>query len=137
MEDDLYVTRSCVIAGNELHFRATASGGAGGQHVNTTNSRVELTFSVEKSRSLGPRQKARIVAKIGSNIRVVASDRRSQFQNRHLARQRLATKLEQALQVEKLRKQTRKTKGSIETRLKTKRHRSTIKNDRRRPTDDD
>ena len=131
------MTRSCVIGGNELHFRATTSGGAGGQHVNTANTRVELTFSIAKSRSLGPRQQARLLAKLGEKVRVVASDRRSQFQNRQLARERLATKLANALQVEKHRTPTRKTRSSNEKRLQTKRLRSNAKLQRRRPTRDD
>jgi ribosome-associated protein len=102
--------------------------------VNTTNTRVELTFSIENSRSLGPRQKSRLIAKLGPSVRVVATDRRSQFQNRQLARERLAKKLGRALEVEKKRTPTKKTKGSNEARLRSKRRRSEIKK-LRRPKD--
>ncbi|MFN2624193.1 MAG: peptide chain release factor-like protein, partial [Chthoniobacterales bacterium] len=73
----------------ELEWRFTGSGGPGGQHANTANTRVELVFNVGKSGALGPRQRARLLERIGPVVRVVASDRRSQSQNRQLALERL------------------------------------------------
>ena len=137
MEDNLFVSRTCEIAGNELRFRASGSGGPGGQHANTSNTRVELTLSLEDSESLGPRQKLRLVSKLGPVVRVVASDQRSQFQNRQLARERLARKLAGALKTKKSRRKTRRTRSSIESRLQEKRRRSITKTRRRRPNRDD
>lgn len=137
MEEDLVVSRSCVILGTELRFRATASGGAGGQHVNTANTRVELTFNIAKSRSLGPRQQTRLIEALGPAIRVVASERRSQWQNRQLARQRLAKKLERALATNKHRVATKPSKAAKTKRVDNKRKRAQTKRLRRPPKSDD
>ena len=56
----LRVTRSCAIALDELEWRFSASGGPGGQHANTSNTKVEVRFDVAASPSLGPRQRARL-----------------------------------------------------------------------------
>lgn len=137
MQEDLYVTKSCVIRGNELHFRATTSGGPGGQHANKTSSRVELTFNINKSRSLGPRQKARLIDAFGPVIRVIASEQRSQLQNRERARQRLAKKLANALRVRKPRRPTKPTQAAKERRLQTKKRRTLTKIRRRRVANDE
>src|SRR5580692_5781887 len=86
----LRVTRTCVIAPDELEWSFTGSGGPGGQHANTSNTRVELRFSIEDSHSLGPRQRARLLERLGPVVRIVASDERSQLRNRELALDRLA-----------------------------------------------
>ena len=137
MEEDLAVNKTVSINGRELRFRATGSGGPGGQHANTANTKVELTFNVLRSNSLGPRQKQRIIDKLGEVVRISASDRRSQTQNRELARQRLANKLANALKITKSRTATRPTKGSKERRLQEKKQRSSVKSYRRRVIDDD
>src|SRR5687767_14181534 len=72
----LRVTRSCSIPLDELNWRFTASGGPGGQHANTSNTKVELRFDVLNSDSLGPRQRARLLERIGPVVRIVASDER-------------------------------------------------------------
>ena len=93
MPERVRVTPSCVIDADELEWRFTASGGPGGQHANTANTKVEVRFDVDSSPSLGPRQRARLVERLGPVVRVVASDRRSQAQNRELALERLKSKL--------------------------------------------
>src|SRR4051794_3076026 len=97
--DFVRVTRSCTIPVAELEWRFTASGGPGGQHANTANTRVELVFDVANSPSLGPRQRDRLLAKLGDTVRVVASDERSQARNRTLALDRLRSRLANALHI--------------------------------------
>src|SRR5919199_2402508 len=88
-EGVLRVTPTCVIRLDELDWRFSASGGPGGQHVNTANTRAEVRFAVAGSPSLGPRQRARLLERLGPVVRVVASDERSQSRNRQLALDRL------------------------------------------------
>src|SRR5688572_33011039 len=81
----LRVTPTCVIRMDELDWRFSASGGPGGQHVNTANTRAEVRFDIAGSPSLGPRQRARLLERLGPEGRVVASDERSPLRNRGLA----------------------------------------------------
>ncbi|HZN15169.1 MAG TPA: peptide chain release factor-like protein, partial [Acidimicrobiales bacterium] len=83
-DTELHVSRTCTIRMAELEWRFTASGGPGGQHANTANTRVELVFDVANSPSLGPRQRDRLLTKLGPTVRIVASDERSQARNRAL-----------------------------------------------------
>ncbi len=117
----------------ELVWRFSGSGGPGGQHANTANTRVELLFDVATSPSLGPRQRARLLERLGPAVRVVASDSRSQLRNRELALERLAGRLAAALRVERPRLATSPTRASRERRLEDKRRRSERKRDRRPP----
>ncbi len=132
----LRVSSSCIIPDEELVWRFTASGGPGGQHANTSNTRVELIFDIANSPSLGPRQRARLLEKLGPSVRVVASHERSQMRNRNEARRRLAERLAAALSVERPRVKTRATKGSVERRLQSKRRTSEIKARRQGRLDD-
>jgi ribosome-associated protein len=135
MVDDgvLRVTRSCVIPLDELEWRFTGSGGPGGQHANTSNTRVEVRFDVATSPSLGPRQRSRLLEKLGPVVRVVASDRRSQAQNRVLALERLRDRIAAALHVEAPRVATRPTAAARKRRVDAKRRQGERKRDRRRP----
>ena len=137
MGEVLSVNRSLCIPLDELEWRFTASGGPGGQHANRSNTRVEVRFDVESSPSLGPRQRARLLERLGPTVRVVADDERSQTRNRALALTRLAERLANALRVETPRTATRPTAGSRERRLAGKRHRSEQKRQRQRPRADD
>jgi ribosome-associated protein len=132
----LRVSSSCQIPLDELTWRFTGSGGPGGQHANTSNTRAEVVFDVEASPSLGPRQRARLVEKLGSVVRVAASDTRSQGRNRDLALERLRSKLADALKVETPRRPTRPSKGAKERRLSDKKRQSERKRQRQRPLDD-
>ena len=85
----LVVSRTCRIPLSELEWRFSASGGPGGQHANTSNTRAEVRFDVAGSPSLGPRQRARLLERLGPVVRVVADDERSQARNRQLALDRL------------------------------------------------
>ncbi|HEX4686617.1 MAG TPA: alternative ribosome rescue aminoacyl-tRNA hydrolase ArfB [Acidimicrobiia bacterium] len=134
--DRLRVSGSCVIALDELEWRFTGSGGPGGQHANTANTRVEVRFDVAGSPSLGPRQRARLLEALGPVVRVVVSDSRSQRRNRELALERLAARLAAALRVEKPRVPTRVRRSAKEQRLQDKRHRSERKRSRARPVEE-
>lgn len=134
MEEDgavLRVTPTCVIRMDELDWRFSASGGPGGQHVNTANTRAEVRFDIAGSPSLGPRQRARLLERLGPEVRVVASDERSQLRNRELALERLRSRLAEGLHVERPRRPTKPTKAAKEKRLEAKRHRSETKRRRR------
>lgn len=138
----LVVKGGIVIPPDELVARATKSGGPGGQHVNTSSTRVELLWLLPGSRAVSDAQRAQIIEKLGArldaegNVRVVASDTRSQFRNRALAEERLATIVAEALVRPKPRRRTKPTRASIERRLTDKKKRSERKSGRRGPHPD-
>ena len=129
-QDDLVVDALHVIPRRELTARATRAGGAGGQHVNTSSTRVEVLWNPSTSRALTDEERARVVERLiarldaDGRVRVVASDTRSQRQNRELAESRLAELVRRALHVPRKRKPTRPTRASTERRLETKRRES-------------
>ncbi len=131
MPERVRVTPSCVLDADELEWRFTASGGPGGQHANTSNTKVEVRFDIESSPSLGPRQRARLVERLGPAVRVTASDRRSQAQNRELALDRLKSKLAAALHVDPARRPSKPSRTAVEKRLGDKRRQSERKAARR------
>jgi len=133
----LRITRTCVIASEELEWRFSSSGGPGGQHANTSNTKVEVRFDVESSPSLGPRQRARLLERLGPVVRVTASERRSQHQNRELALERLKARLAAALHVEAKRYSTKPSRAAKKRRVDEKRHHGDIKRNRRRPSGED
>lgn len=136
-EEDIVVSPALTIPRAELSFRASRAGGPGGQHVNTSSTRVELLWDLAQSTAVSDEVRARLIGKLSARldaegmVRVVASDRRSQAQNREAARERLAKIVRQALVVPKKRRRTRPTAASREERLRDKRHRSERKRDRR------
>src|SRR5438105_9273725 len=115
----LRVSGSCLIPDEELTWRFSASGGPGGQHVNTANTRVEVVFDIADSPSLGPRQRARLLEKLGPTVRVVASDSRSQARNREVALERLRSRLALALYQTRPRVATKPSRASKHARLDT------------------
>jgi ribosome-associated protein len=131
------VSRSCEIPYDEFEWRFTASGGPGGQHANTSNTKVEVRFDIEHSPSLGPRQRAKLLERVGRVARAGASERRSQLQNRDLALERLRSKLAEALHVDPKRFDTKPTKAAKKRRVDTKRRHSQTKQARRKPRADD
>ncbi|HEX3333722.1 MAG TPA: alternative ribosome rescue aminoacyl-tRNA hydrolase ArfB [Acidimicrobiales bacterium] len=135
--DVLHVRRGLDIPLSEIAWRATTPGGPGGQHANRTMSRVEVTFDVEASAALGPRQRARVLERLGPVVRASAAESRSQSRNRELALERLARRLDGALRVEAVRTPTKPTKGSQVRRVESKRRRSQVKRRRRPPGEDD
>ena len=129
-------SRSCRIPLDELEWRVSASGGPGGQHANTSNTRAEVRFDVANSPSLGPRQRARLLERVGPVVRVVASDERSQARNRDLALERLGARLAAALRTEPVRVPTRPKRSAALDRLAGKRRRAETKRLRGRPADE-
>jgi ribosome-associated protein len=140
--DAIRVTQTVVIPRSELVVRATRSGGPGGQHVNTSSTRIEITWDVMRTRALTDDERARVVSRLGARIsdegavRVVASDSRSQRQNRERAEARLSDLIRRALAVPKARKRTRVPRGAVEARLEGKRRQREQKRQRRWKGDD-
>lgn len=135
--DAIRVTQTVVIPRSELMVRATRSGGPGGQHVNTSSTRIEITWDIVRTRALSEDERARVVARLGARVsdegtvRVVASDSRSQRQNRERAESRLSDLIRRALAVPKARKRTRVPRGAVEARLDEKRRLRERKRQRR------
>ena len=135
--DVLRVTRTCAIPFDELEWRFTGPGGPGGQHANTSNTKVEVRFDAANSPSLGPRQRARIVERLGPTVRAGASERRSQHQNRELALDRLRDRLAGALHVDPVRVPVKPSRAVKRRRVEAKRQHGQVKRGRRRPAADD
>jgi ribosome-associated protein len=131
--DFIQVTRSVALPVDEVELRFSRSSGPGGQHANTSETRVEAIFDVEGSAALTDTQKRRVVSKAGPTLRAIAQDERSQWRNRELAVERLVEQLRQALHVERKRVPTKPSKAAKERRLEEKRRRSDVKRLRRAP----
>jgi ribosome-associated protein len=132
----MWITRDVAVPLREITLRTSRSSGPGGQHANTTASRVEAVFDVAASDSLTDAQKARLMARCGPVVRAVAQDARSQARNRELALERLQTRLRHGLAVPRARRATKPTTASKARRLDAERRRSERKRARRRPSDD-
>lgn len=135
-DDDLMIDASRAIPREELAVKATRSGGAGGQHVNTSSTRIEITWRPALSRVLTDEERARLSHRLASRLdsdgalRIVASDTRSQAQNRALAEQRLAALVRKALVVPKKRKATKPSRAAKRARLEAKKRHSDKKRER-------
>lgn len=122
----------------ELEYRASRSGGPGGQHVNTSSTRVEVWWDVASSPSLSDEHRARLLSRLASRLdssgrlRLVASGSRSQLRNREEVTARLREIVAEAIRVPKRRRPTRPTKAAKAARLEAKRRRASIKRERRR-----
>lgn len=136
-EGMLVVTESVSVPRAELRYRATRAGGAGGQHVNTSSTRIELLWNLTTTRALDDEARRRVARKLAArldgegNVRVVSSARRSQAQNRDAAETRLAELLRGALAIPRRRKPTKPTRAAKEARLGEKRKRADTKRQRR------
>jgi ribosome-associated protein len=136
-EGVLEVNEGLAIPRSELEYRASRAGGAGGQHVNTSSTRIELLWNVSRSAALDDERRARVAARLATRIdgegwlRVVSSARRSQQQNREAAEARLTELVRGALVVQKRRRPTKPTRASKEARIRAKRKRSETKRMRR------
>jgi ribosome-associated protein len=133
--ESIRVTRSVVLPLSEVELRFSRSSGPGGQHANTSETRVEAVFDVESSGALSDAQKRRVLAKAGPTLRAVAQDERSQWRNRELALERLVDQLREALRVERRRVPTKPSAAALERRREQKRRRSQTKRLRRPPPD--
>ncbi len=140
--DDLHVRYDLIIPAAELQISTSRSSGPGGQHVNTTDSRVQLRWSVAESGVLNEAQRSRLLAKLAARLSsdgvlLVASEtHRSQHRNREEARERLAAIVREALVVPKPRRRTRVPRAAKEKRLESKRRTSETKRRRKRPSED-
>jgi ribosome-associated protein len=136
------VTSRLVVPEAELSWRFSRSSGPGGQGVNTSDSRAELSFDVARSTILSDLLRARALDRLAGRLvdgvlTVAASEHRSQLQNREAAEQRLAQLLREAVAPPPApRRPTRPTKGSKERRLEGKRQRSEVKRGRSGRHDD-
>ncbi|MDP9453350.1 MAG: aminoacyl-tRNA hydrolase [Actinomycetota bacterium] len=134
-EGHLVVGPTCRIPLAELRWRFSRSGGPGGQHANTSDTRVEVVFDVAGSPSLGPGQRQRLLERLGPEVRALAGDARSQARNRALALDRLRARLAGALVRSPPRRPTRPTEASRRRRLEAKARRAQTKRLRRPPPD--
>lgn len=141
-DDSIRVSPALAVPRDELLFRATRSGGAGGQHVNTSSSRIELVWDVATSPSLDEQQRVYLLMRLKSRLdsagqlRLVSQDERSQFRNREAAIERFVQIVAAALVVPKKRKPTRVPKSAKRARLDSKKKRGALKRDRRRPSEE-
>jgi len=137
---DLEVTPALTIPASELGWRFSRSSGPGGQHVNTSDSRVELFWNVVASSTLTDDQRVRIIARLDRRlvagvVTVVVSEQRSQLRNREIALDRLADLVALALAPDGPRRRpTKPTKGSGRRHLAAKQQRSATKRQRQRPS---
>ncbi|MGI9053583.1 MAG: alternative ribosome rescue aminoacyl-tRNA hydrolase ArfB [Ilumatobacteraceae bacterium] len=138
--DDVVVSQGVMIPATELRWRFSRSSGAGGQHVNTSDTRVELSWDLLGSSVLDAAQGGGARGRLGQSlvdgaVTVTASDRRSQLRNRELAAQRLAGLVAAAIAPPPPRRRpTRPTKAAKRRRGEAKRQRSDVKRLRRPPS---
>jgi ribosome-associated protein len=133
----LRVTSACRIPLGELEWFVSRSSGPGGQHANTADTRVEVRFAVDRSTVLGPRQRARLLERIGPVVSATAQDSRSQARNRALALERLRSRLAEGLRVVPDRRATRPSRSAQTARIDRKRRHGDLKRGRARPEIDD
>lgn len=132
----LPINHRIVIPSTELTVSVSRSGGPGGQHVNTTDTRVRLTFALASSRSIAPAVKQRLReqnkrwATADGDLHITCDETRSQGANLERARQRLADAIRAALMPPKVRKLTRATKASQRRRVDAKKRRAQTKKGR-------
>lgn len=139
---DLEVSPSLTIPATELQWKFSRSSGPGGQHVNTSSSRVQLTWSIVESAALSDDDRAQLLTRLGRRmvagaITMTVSEQRSQLRNREIALDSLGDVVRTALAPPApLRRATRPTRGSAKRHLLAKKQRSATKQQRQRPTGD-
>lgn len=129
------------VPAGELVEQFSHASGPGGQGVNTTDSRVQLTLDLATTTALDEVQRERVIARLaaktsGTMLTVSAEEHRSQLRNRSAARERLLEILRDAVMPDTVRRPTRPTRGSQRRRLEGKRRVSETKRNRRRPAQD-
>ena len=141
--DVLIVNAGVRIPRTELDVRATRSGGPGGQHVNTSSTKIELRWQPVSSVALTDVQRERLLTNLATKLdgdgwlRITASEHRSQLQNREAAEARLVMMVKAALVVPKVRRATKPTYTSKVKRLESKSQRSEVKQQRKRISRDE
>lgn len=137
METDLPINHHLIIPGDELKITASRASGPGGQHVNKTSSRISLRWNLLNTTALNDREKDRVIKRLhhrlvgDGDILIHVDSERSQLQNRRIALERLAALIKDALHVQKKRVATKPSLGSHVRRIKGKKLRGIIKQQRR------
>ncbi|CAI8270902.1 MAG: Peptidyl-tRNA hydrolase ArfB [Polaribacter sp. SA4-10] len=123
----------------EIHFKATRSSGAGGQHVNKVSSKVEVTFDLENSKSLSENEKQLLTQKLAARLtkenRLILSceETRSQHRNKEIAIQKFLRLITESLIRPKKRRPTKPSRASVRRRSETKQRTSVKKTLRKKP----
>lgn len=137
-KDNIIVNNSLTIPAWELTFSFSPSGGPGGQHANKAATRVTLFFDVANSPSLTEAQRKRLLKRLESRLdkdgilQINAQDTRSQHRNREIVLERFEDLLREALKPRKRRRKTRPSRTANERRLREKKKRGRLKQDRGR-----
>jgi ribosome-associated protein len=140
--DAIQVSAELTLPRDELVFRASRSGGPGGQHVNTSSTRIELVWDAGASPSLNDQQRVYLMRRLASRLdsrgklRIVSQDERSQLRNREAALARFVDVVARAVVMPKQRKRTKPPKSSKRARLESKKKRGALKRERRRPSEE-
>lgn len=133
MAEDIPISNRFSIPGSEIEIQVSRSGGPGGQHANTSSTRVQLRWNVRESRTLSEGRREILLDRLSGRIdnegvlQITAGTHRSQHQNRQEARDRLASLVTEALRPRKKRKKTRRPRSANEKRLKEKKQRGRTK----------
>jgi ribosome-associated protein len=133
MNNDIIINDTLSIPSQELEITASRSGGAGGQHVNKTDTKITVRWNVKNSNALNDEQKARIMQNLHKQLTtegdllVHNSTSRSQEHNKKMALKSMAEKIRKALIVPKKRMATRVPQAAKAARVDTKMHRGVIK----------
>lgn len=137
---DLEVSPALTIPASELGWRFSRSSGPGGQHVNTSDTRVELSWNIGNSVAISDDQRLMLLTRLGRRlidgvITVSASEHRSQLRNREIALAKLSDLVSEGLAPEAARRRaTKPTRGSNGRRLAAKEQRAATKRLRKRPS---
>ena len=138
-DNSLLISPDLRVPLSELQYRTSRSGGPGGQHVNTSSTRVEITWNVANSPSLSPEQRTRLLQQLATRLdtegqlRLVSSGTRSQLRNKEDVTERLRSTVAAALVVAKKRKPTKPSRAAKAARLAAKRKRAATKRQRQAP----
>lgn len=136
---EIHLQCGVTVPDTDLQWRAARSGGPGGQHVNTTSSKVELRWSITDSAVLTEPQRQRLRDRLSPRLTndgtliLHGSQHRSQYRNRQEVMARFRTLVDAALTPTKTRRRTRPSRSARERRLRNKRVRAEIKRSRRDP----